>query len=308
MLTRDTLRGVWAGLPTSFDSKGNVDTDCLAENIRRACQFDVGGVYSTGGTGEFYAVEFDEFKRMTDVFVAEGHAAGKPVQIGVTWCNTRGVIRRMEYAQQAGADGVQVAFPFWFPVSREDVWAFFRDISHACPGLALIHYNSVNARRRLDGSDYRRLSAEIPELIGSKFPSSDAYAWQTLMSQSPDLAHFTAPEWSLPTAMMYGAKGCYSIYIVVVPQLMLRYYRLCVEKRWDEAIAISLRISAFFIDAIVPLVEKGYVDCALDKAAAEIAGLLAPAGAPAPPYRALSDEDMGFLRSKMQEHGFMYQP
>jgi len=306
MLTRESLSGVWAGLPTPFDSKGDLDLDCLAENIRRACQFDIGGVYSTGGTGEFYAVEFDEFKRMTDVFVSEAHAMGKPVQIGITWSHTRGVIRRMEYAQQAGADGVQVAFPYWFEVGPEEVLKFFRDLSNACPGLSIIHYNSINARRRLNGADYHRIAGEVPELIGTKFPSNDALVWQTLTAQSPQLAHFTAPEMSLPTAMMYGARGCYSIYIVVVPGLMLHYYRLCVERRWDEAIRISRHISTFFNDAIVPLVNKGYVDCALDKAAAEIAGLLVPSGPPAPPYRALSPEDMEFLRSKMLEHDFVY--
>ena len=306
MLTRENLSGVWAGLPTPFDSKGNLDTDCLAENIRRACQFDIGGVYSTGGTGEFYAVEFDEFKRMTDVFVSEAHAAGKPMQMGVTWSYTRGVIRRVEYAQQAGADGVQVAFPYWFMVSPEDAFRFFKDISSACPGMPIIHYNSINARRKLNGAEYHRIASEVPELIGTKFPSNDAFIWQTLTAQSPELAHFTAPEVSLPTAMMYGARGCYSIYIVIVPELMLRYYRLCVEKRWDEATPISQHISAFFNDAIVPLLKRGYVDCALDKAAAEIAGLLVPPGPPVPPYRALSAEDMQFLRSKMQEHDFVY--
>jgi len=306
MLTCDSLRGVWSGLPTPFDSRGSVDTECLEENIHRACQFDIGGVYSTGGTGEFYAVELDEFRRLADTFVAAGHAAGKPVQLGCTWCNTRGVIRRMEIAQRSGADGVQVALPFWFVLSDAEILPFFKDISSACPGLPIIHYNSVNARRSLTGPDYRRISGEVPELIGSKYPCNDAFVWQTLMAESPNLAHFTAPEVTMPTAMMYGARGCYSIYIVVVPELMLHYYHLCVEKRWDEASVISRRITAFFNEAIMPLVRKGYADCALDKAAAEIAGLLRPSGSPAPPYRALSADDMQFLRSKMEKHDFAY--
>jgi len=307
MLTRENLGGVWAGLPTPFDSKGNLDTNRLAENIRRTCQFDVGGVYSTGGTGEFYALESDEFERMTDVFVSEAHAAGKPVQIGVSWSHTRGVIQRMEYARQAGADGVQVALPYWFTVSEEEAFTFFKDISRACPDLPIIHYNSLRARRVLNGADYHRIASEVPELIGTKFISGDTFTWQNLMAQSPELAHMGAPEMALPTVMMYGGRGCYSIFIVVVPELMLRLYHLCVEKRWNEAIPLAERIAAFFGDAVVPLINKGYSDCALDKAMAEIGGLLLPSGAPRPPYRALSAEDMQFLRSMMQEsYKFVY--
>ena len=129
MLSRENLNGVWAGLPTPFDSRGKLDTDRLAENVSRICQFDIGGVYGLGGAGEFYAVELDEFKRLTDVLVSEAHAAGKPAQMGATWSHTRGVVERMEYAQQAGADGVQVAFPYWFALGEDDVIKFFKDIT-----------------------------------------------------------------------------------------------------------------------------------------------------------------------------------
>lgn len=307
MLSRENLAGIWAGLPTPFTDSGDLDVERLAENIHRVCQFDVGGVYGLGGAGEFYALELDEFKRVTDTFVREGRSAGKPVQIGVTWSHTRGVIQRMAYAQQAGVDAVQVAFPYWFSLSQEDAHRFFRDITAACPGLPIVHYNSAHAGRVLDPADYQRLENEMPELIGTKFLSQDAYAWQTLTTEAPRLAHFTAPEMALPTAMMYGARGGYSIYILVVPELMLRYYRLCQERRWDEASAIAGRIAAFFADAIRPLLRKGYADCALDKATADMAGLLLPSGDPRPPYCPLSPQDKQFLRAKMREHGFSHQ-
>ncbi len=57
----------------------------------------------------------------------------------------------------------------------------------------------------------------------------------------------------------------------------------------------------FFVDAILPLAEKGYCGTALDRAIAETSGVLLPAGATRSPYIALSDEDMKFLRTKMVE-------
>ena len=298
-LTRETLGGVWAALSTPFDGNGDLDAGRLAENIQRICRFDVAGVYSTGGSGEFFALEYDEFKEMTDVFVATGHAEDKPVQIGVSWSHTRGVIARAEYAQQAGADAIQVAFPYWNKVSAEEATQFFKDISQACPSLPIIHYNSGYANRQLDGPAYNRIAGEVPELIGTKFISGDAFTWLKLTAQSPQLAHMTAPEMSLPVTMMYGGRGCYSALIFVAPELILRLYHLCVDRRWEETIPIVKRISAFSVDAILPLAGKGYNDTALDKAMAEISGVVLPAGAPRPPYRALSAEDKQFLQTKM---------
>ena len=301
MITRENLGGVWAGLPTPFDSKGNLDTDRLAENIQRMRQFDVGGVYSTGGSGEFYALEFDEYKRMTDTFVSAARAAGKPVQIGVSWSHTRGVVQRMEYAQRAGADGVQLSFPYWSRLSDQEVMQFFKDISHACPGLPFTHYNTANAQPVLTGADYHRIASEVPELIGTKVPSGDSFTWQNLTALSPELAHMGAPEMSLPTIMMYGARGCYSSFVFVAPELILRLYRLCKERKWEETIPIAQRIAAFCRDAILPLINKGYSDSALDKAMAELSGVLLPSSAPRPPYRALQPEDMDFLHRTMME-------
>ena len=301
MLTRENLSGVWAGLPTPFDSKGNLDEDRLAENVQRMCQIDVGGVYSTGGSGEFYALEFEEYKRLTDVFVSTAHEAGKTVQIGVGWSHTRGVIQRMEYAQQAGADAVQLSFPYWSAVSEEESLQFFKDISHACPGLSFTHYNTGQAHRVLSGADYHRIASEVPELIGTKIASADAILWQGLTAESPGLAHFIAPEMAIPVTMMYGAKGCYSSFIFVAPELILRLYDLCKSRKWEETIPIVLRIDEFFRGAILPLAKKGYSDSALDKAMSAVSGLLLPSGAPRPPYRALSTEDMQFLRSEMYE-------
>lgn len=300
-LTRQTLRGMWAGIPTPFDELGDLDTDRLSENVTRSCTVGLDGIYSTGGSGEFFALDFEEFCRMVDAFVPAAHRAGVPAQIGCSWTNTRGIIRRMRYAQRAGADAVMVAFPHWFTIAEPEVLTFFKDISTSCPGLPIVHYNSGRARRILHGADYRRLAEEVPELIGTKIISNDVLEWANLTSEAPDLAHFAAGEVNMAVSTMYGAVGHYSALIFVAPDLMLRLYRLCQEKHWAETTPIEKRIAAFFRDVVIPFARKGYTDSALDKAMAEISGLLLPFGAPRPPHRGLSPEDMTDMRSRFVE-------
>ena len=239
--------------------------------------------------------------RLVDAFIPAAHSSGVSAQIGCSWTNTRGVVRRMEYAQRAGADAVMVAFPYCFTIAEPEVLTFFRDISTACPGLPIVHYNSGRARRVLQGKEYRRLAQEVPELIGTKIISNDVFEWAEVTSLAPDLAHFAAGEVNLAVSMMYGAVGHYSALIFVALDLMLRLYRLCEQERWGETAAIEKRIAGFFRDVVIPFAQKGYTDTALDKAMAEVSGLLLPFGLPRPPHRGLSSEDMAEMRALFAE-------
>src|SRR5690242_16528922 len=91
-LTRDNLHGVWAAIATPFDADGGFDEGVFRENIRRLHAAGVHGIYTTDSDGEFYAIELDEFKLIVDVFADETQRLGVPSQVGVTWCNTQGMV------------------------------------------------------------------------------------------------------------------------------------------------------------------------------------------------------------------------
>ena len=83
-LTFENFRGSWAGLPVAWNAKGEFDEQTYRGDVARCCRFGAPGVYSGGTTGEFYAMEFDEFQRVTKAMVEEAHRAGKPAMIGVS--------------------------------------------------------------------------------------------------------------------------------------------------------------------------------------------------------------------------------
>ena len=63
MLTKENLRGVWAGVPTSWGADGRFDAEAFGENVRRLCSAGVHGVLTTSTSGEFYTLAEDEFRR-----------------------------------------------------------------------------------------------------------------------------------------------------------------------------------------------------------------------------------------------------
>src|SRR5690606_25351663 len=111
-------------------------------DVTRCCEIGVPGVYTGGTTGEFYAMEFDEFKQVARATVEQARAAGKPAMIGVSSTYTLGAARRAAYAAEIGAQAVQVALPFWMEVLDAQVLGFFREVSAAAGHLPLSIYET----------------------------------------------------------------------------------------------------------------------------------------------------------------------
>ena len=81
-LTFETCRGIWAALPMCWDEKDRFDEASYRANVERICQARPHGVYTTGSTGEFYAIDFDEFRRMVDIQAEICGEHGMLLQIG----------------------------------------------------------------------------------------------------------------------------------------------------------------------------------------------------------------------------------
>lgn len=234
-LTRENLHGVWAAIATPFDQQGRFDEYTFRENIRRLVGAGVHGIYTTDSDGEFYALEIDEFRQVVGVFADETNKLSIPTQVGVTWCNTHGMIDRLQFAAAHGILGAHVGHPFFMPMTPESYRAFWEDMRQAVPDrFALIHYNTPRVHNYQRGPDYVELEREIPSLIGTKHVGADVPEFLTLMADVPHLSHFTG-EHSMTPFMLLGARGVYSWFVNFNPRYMLEWYDDIVQGRWPEA-------------------------------------------------------------------------
>ena len=108
-LTPRLLRGIWAGVTLSWNEDYSFDEASYRENLRRLCAAKVHGIYTTGSTGEFYALDFAEFQRMVDIVVATVRPKGIPVQVGCCADDTRDVLQQVEHAARAGVTASMLA-------------------------------------------------------------------------------------------------------------------------------------------------------------------------------------------------------
>ena len=293
MLTKENLKGVWVSITIPWDENGNLDEGTFRENAAKLAECGVHGLYTTGSTGEFHALDFDEFEQLVDAFAAE--TEGKILtQVGCSWMNTRDSIRMARYAVDKGIDGVQVAVPFWMELNDAEVLQYFVDLSQACPDVGITHYNIRRAKRFLNGKDYTRICEQVPNLIGTKFCSSEFSAWMEMQINGPELCHFCG-EGNLVVGMMFGAAGMYCSQALMNPEFILDWYGMCERKEWEAASQIQWKVNRWLVKDVYPLIEAGHLDPTLDKAFQEMAGWLKGSRWTRPPYIPLSDEEMAKL-------------
>jgi dihydrodipicolinate synthase/N-acetylneuraminate lyase len=288
------------GVTTPWDEAGRFDEAAFAENVSRLCASGVHGIYTTGTTGEFYALNEDEYRRMVKVFAEATRNTGVPTQVGCTWADTRGCIWRAEIAAEHGLDGLQTALPFWTRLNDDEVVRFFADLSRACPGMPIVHYNNPNAKRSLDARMYRRIVAEVPAVIGTKQVTTDLNVLVDFFLGAPDLNHFVG-DWLLLPCMMLGAKGTYSALALFNPKLTVEWYGMCERGDWAAALEIQKRILPLIVEVDNPVTELGYGGPASDKAWAQLAGLMTGSRAVRPPYQSIPDEVLERLRQGIRE-------
>jgi 4-hydroxy-tetrahydrodipicolinate synthase len=270
-LTTETLTGMWAGLPVPWTTQDEIDEAALRENVRRICRAGAHGVYTHGTTGEFYAQTEEEWKRVVRATVEECRSEGKPCQIGCTALWTTEVIRRVGFAQQMGADGVQIAFPFWLELTDDQAVRFLRDVASAVPEIPFILYNTTRSKKPLTVDLLRRsLDAGIP-IVGCK-GVQNKQELQEFLKIGPKLKFFVG-EYELASHWSPGARGCYSSFVYACPRFMLRYFDLC-EQGSKEAQHIEGGLKRFIAEYVMPLTRRGMYDTALDRCFAVMTGFL----------------------------------
>jgi dihydrodipicolinate synthase/N-acetylneuraminate lyase len=305
-LTARDLHGIWAGITMSWDEQDRFDEASYRANTEGMCKAGVHGLYTTGSTGEFYAIEFDEFRRMVDIQAEICGRYKMPLQIGCCADSTRKVLQFLEYAaSKPQVGGAQVAIPYWMEVTDRELVQYFKDLHRACPDLPLIHYNIPRAKRFLTGPDYRRLLDMLPNLIGVKFTFAGSHfgQLQEAILLTPQLSYFVA-ENLLVSAMMLGARGSCSSLIATNPPFMLKLYEHAAKGRWAEAMAMQQTADRFFAAAAAFIESRGegLIDPVFDKGLAVAAGCVVGSQRTRAPYLGWSDETVRAMREWLQRH------
>jgi dihydrodipicolinate synthase/N-acetylneuraminate lyase len=297
MLTRETFRGPWAGLPITWTENNTFDEKTYRGDVARCCAAGVPGVYTGGTSGEFYALELDEFAAVTDAALAEGKQAGVPVMIGCTATFTDGVIRRARYAQEKGADAVQIALPFWMALTDEEIVRFYTEVAAAIPGMPLSIYETLRAKRAIPIEVHRELHETLPTILCVK-ANADTLGHSpegcAALSQYYNVFVGENAVWELGR---FGAIGSCSSLVYMNPRYTLKMFDLLYAQQWDELKVMCDQVDRLFCEGLEPVSAKGCLDTAVDRMLGMTAGFLKTTLRSRGPYASCTQEDLEALRA-----------
>ena len=302
MLNYDSFIGPWAGLPVPWTKKNELDEGRYRADIARCCKAGIPGIYSGGTTGEFYAMDWDEFKIVARATVEECAAHHTPSMIGCTSTSTRGAVRRAAYAAELGADAIQVALPFWMEVPDDKVVPFFCEVAQAAPGLKLSIYETLRAKKSLGLEQHRAIKQAIPEYLMVKANAGTIGCTEKGCAALSEWVHVFVAEVLWAKLGPHGADGCCSALVYYNPRPILALWELLKKKDWenlDTAIQPILQLHQFLVQEYAP---RGFTDTAYDHMGGAAAGFLQCGLRSRAPYPQASEADAERLRQWYREH------
>ena len=245
------LQGIFTPTMVPLDDRGQINEAELRRYIDWLIEHGVHGLYPNGSSGEFTRFTPDERKRIIQI-TCDQTRGRVPILAGAAEANVRETIAACELYHEYGATAVAIVSPFYYKLSPESVYAYFREIALNTP-IDVTLYNIPMFASPIDVPTIRRL-AEFPRITAIKDSSGDMSFMLRMIAAvrpvRPDFSFLCGWEAALVPMLVMGCDGGTNALSGVVPEIMRKLFDLTVNNRLDEARDLQFRLLELF-DAIV---------------------------------------------------------
>jgi len=242
------ITGILVPHMVPLDARGRINEDELARYVSWLIDRGVHGLYPNGSTGEFLRFTVEERRRIVQVVCAA--AGGRvPVVAGAAEANVAETIRACEHCLEAGARAVAVVSPFYYRLSPDTVYAYFREIGRHSP-IDVTLYNIPMLASPIDVPTVKRLAEEFPRIIGIKDSSGDVSHMIRLIAAvrpiRPDFAFLTGWDPALVPMLAVGCDGGTHATSGVAPELTRRIYDTVKAGDINAAMGLQRQLTELF--------------------------------------------------------------
>ena len=246
------LHGIFTPNMVPLDGQGNVNEPELRRYIDWLIANGVHGLYPNGSTGEFTRFTPDERRRIVAI-IADQTAGRVPILAGAAEANVRETLAACEYYHGLGVRAVAIVSPYYYKLSPDNVYAYFKEIALHTP-VDITLYNIPMFASPIDVPTIQRLSEECERIVGIKDSSGDVAQMirmiEAVRPNRPDFSFLTGWDVVLMPMLLIGCDGGTNASSGVVPEITRKLYDLTVAGRLDEA----RRLQAWLIRLFDPTV------------------------------------------------------
>ena len=291
---------------TPFTKDDEVDVEGLRDNTRYLVEVSKKGpiaLVPCGSNGEFYAMSEEEIKKVIKVVVDE--ANGKvPVIAGTGAAGTKLAVNLSKYAQDVGADGVQVVLPYYHIPTEEGMYLHFKKIAESLD-IGVMIYNNPSVSKCYVRPQLMKRLAEVNNIVGVKenTPLIEVFHQQVkAVGNRIPVVQGRGERWYAFTVPL-GAKGFVSGLANFMPEFSLELLKAGSEGNYNKVFELIRKLEPLdeFISkmtekygpstsVIQPPYTTSYIYMSVRKAAMNLLGL--KGGYMRLPLVDLRDEDL----------------
>ena len=280
-MSQKEFAGIFPYLVTPIDRSGNLKEDVLRDLVNHLISKGVHGLTPLGSTGEGAYFPWEIKKRVVDVVIKA--AAGRvPVIAGVNEMTTDGAVKQAVETERAGADGILVVLPTYFPLADKQVVKHFRAVARAVSCPVVLYTNPKFAKWDFTIPMLEEL-AEEPNIQYLKDASGNTGKLFSIINTLQDHIKVFSASAHIPLfVFMMGGVGWMAGPACLIPEQCVNLYNLAQENKWAEA----LKFQKILWSLNVAFQKYSLASCV--KAGLEMQGF--PVGSPLPPQRQLDEE------------------
>lgn len=250
------ISGILTPNITPVDDAGRVDEERLRGYVDWLIDRGVDGLYPNGSTGEFVRFTAEERRRIVRVVVDQ--TAGRvPILAGAAEANVKATIEACEAYGAMGVRAVAIVAPFYYRLSSEGVYAYFRQIAEAV-SVDVTLYNIPMFASPIDVDTVIRLASECPQVVGIKDSSGDLPNMMRMIAAirpiRDDFTFLTGWDAALAPMLIAGCDGGTNATSGVVPELTRAIHRSVADGNIAEAMRLQYQLLPLF-DAMISLGE-----------------------------------------------------
>jgi 4-hydroxy-tetrahydrodipicolinate synthase len=233
-----SFSGTYTALITPFRD-GAIDVPAFQSLIERQIAGGVDGIVPVGTTGESPTLDMEEHIEV--IRLAVEFAAGRCEIVAGSGANaTAEAIELTQAAEKHGATGSLQVCPYYNKPSQEGVYQHYKAIANAT-SLPIMLY-SVPGRSSIEISPETtaRLAADCPNITAIKEAGGSVDRVNQLIQAVPaNFAVLCGDDALTLPFIACGATGLVSVASNLVPDVMARLVRACLNGSFDEALVLQ---------------------------------------------------------------------
>lgn len=237
------FHGIYAPIPTPFDSSGEIAWQKLRENLDWWGKTSLHGIVPAGTNGEAVLLDGVEKVRLF-AFVRENLPAEKKVIAGTGTESARETIRLNREAAENGADAALIITPHYFTgcMSDEALENYYLHVAESSPLPVFLYNMPRNTNLNMSAGLVARLSTH-PNITGIKDSGGNIVQIGKIIEKADsDFVVFAGSAGFLLSSLLLGAAGGTLALANVMPEDCVEIYSLFHDGKMEQARNLQLNL------------------------------------------------------------------